>query len=122
MIYFVNIFLEWMGGCCLTSSEQLFSFIMARTGCISTRLWWRWCPICSIYQHTNLDFDSASWLLDSQKLVDGHIILNHQSLLLLSSLLDSQKLVDGHIILNHQSLLLLFNTTYIVEKQKIPIL
>jgi len=35
----------WVSDCCLTQTQQFFSYIMARTSQFSTR-WW-WCPLCT---------------------------------------------------------------------------
>jgi hypothetical protein len=36
---------EWVSNCCLTPTQQFFSYIMARTSQFSTRWWWG--PLCT---------------------------------------------------------------------------
>jgi hypothetical protein len=40
VISLLQIVIEWLSGCCLTSTQQFFSYTLARTNYFSMELWW----------------------------------------------------------------------------------
>ena len=81
-----EIYIDWLIDNYLTSNEQCFSYIMARTSYIL--IWWWWCPLKTF-------------------VLDQHALLTY---------FNNSPRVDRHIAPLTWFLLLLFNTACLAEK------